>query len=374
MTFASALTNLASTTFREALATDFAAVRFGNPVLAIWLAALLLGAVAITVVRLYLRRHKRVREHSGHHIARRFRKPLVVQVMQCIPKVILAVAVVWLILAAADPFLTRTERVASSGESRLRVDLVDVSGSMAWEFAGTGKSKAEVARDAHLKFLEMRRGKNDRVSLWLFSTYAYMVDDFVADDELYTLEVADAPFVMVEHLDRSMAVPRDRVQFIAAEGNSNIVRPLRGVIAQLDREATESGQKGGAHRAVLMITDAAVDEFPEAELAELYKRRIVPYIIFINPASEVIHGVPSGSPMLIQKIREYGGDYFAERDPEGIAKAYRAIDAREAVRYEVKHRAVQVRIYQRFVAVGLALLLAAALTGFAGEVLWGTYP
>ena len=42
---------------------------------------------------------------------------------------------------------------------------------MAWEFPDTNKSKAEVARDAHLEFLDMRRDKNDRVSLWLFSTY-----------------------------------------------------------------------------------------------------------------------------------------------------------------------------------------------------------
>ncbi len=49
-------------------------------------------------------------------------------------------------------------------------DLVDTPGSMAWKFPEINKSKAEVARDAHLEFLDMRRNKNDRVLLWLFST------------------------------------------------------------------------------------------------------------------------------------------------------------------------------------------------------------
>ena len=90
-----------------------------------------------------------------------------------------------LLVAMADPYLTATEEVAGDMESRVRIDLVDTSLSMAWEFPDTNKSKAEVARDAHLEFLDMRRDKNDRVSLWLFSTYPYMVDDFVMDDELY---------------------------------------------------------------------------------------------------------------------------------------------------------------------------------------------
>ena len=92
------------------------------------------------------------------------------RVVHAIPKLVVGAAVALLIAAAADPFLPSTEEFAGSLDSRLRVDLIDVSGSMGWEFPGTHASKAQVARDAYLKFLEMRRGKNDRVSLWLFST------------------------------------------------------------------------------------------------------------------------------------------------------------------------------------------------------------
>ena len=140
--------------------------------------------------------------------------------MHSAPKLLLAAALVLLIVSVADPFLTATEEVSGYVESRVRIDLVDTSGSMAWEFPDTNKSKAEVARDAHLEFLDMRRDKNDRVSLWLFSTYPYMVDDFVMDDELYYFQVWDAPYVMTQRLDKAMVVPRDKVRIIPAEGDT----------------------------------------------------------------------------------------------------------------------------------------------------------
>ena len=253
-----------------------------------------------------------------------------------------------LLAAAADPFLASTEEYAGSLDSRVRIDLVDVSGSMAWEFPGTRKSKAQVAREAHLKFLEMRRGKNDRVSLWLFSTYPYMIDDFVTDDEMYYFQAWDAPYVMSSINAPWMIVPKDKLRIIPAEGDSDIVRPLRAIIKQFDQDDLSSGHRGGEHRALLVISDGAVSEFPGEELAELNSRNIRPYIIYVNasPGSEA--ALPGDAPPLIEQIRSYGGDYFDIRDAASLSKAYQAIDAREAVRYEVRHRALKVPIYPRF--------------------------
>lgn len=359
----------------ELIETEFAQVRYGDVGLAFWLTLLVGIAAAATLARLVLRRRKHSRQHSGHVVDPKYQKPIWVRAAHTFPKVLVGGALALIIFAAADPFLTATEEVSGFVESRVRVDLVDTSGSMAWEFPETGKSKAEIARDAHLRFLNMRTGKNDRVSLWLFSTYPYMVDDFVMDDELYYFQVWDAPYVMTQRLDKAMVVPRDKVQIVPAEGDTNIIRPLQSIMKQFDQDEAALGGGTNQNRAVLIVTDAAVDEFPDAEFAALNQRNIVPYIIYINTsdARTAMIGHPS-TPRLIEMIREYGGDYFDVTDEDSLTLAYEAIDEREAVRVELRHRALKVPIYSRFLLIAMALLAVGIPMGFVAELVWGTGP
>ena len=359
---------------RELIATDFAQIRYGDVGMATWLAIGVGVALVLTVVRLAAKRKRHARQHSGHVIAIHHRKRLCIRLVHSAPKLLLAVALVLLIVSVADPFLTATEEVSGYVESRVRIDLVDTSGSMAWEFPDTNKSKAEVARDAHLEFLDMRRDKNDRVSLWLFSTYPYMVDDFVMDDELYYYQVWDAPYVMTQRLDKAMVVPRDKVRIIPAEGDTNIVRPLQDIVKHFDRDEAAVGRGANQNRAVLIITDAAVDEFPDAEFAELNRRNIVPYIIFINTSARAASHLSPTMPQLVSQIQEYGGDYFDVTDEDSLTKAYQAIDEREAVRMELRHRALKVPIYSRFLLVAMGLLVVGIPMGLVSELLWGTSP
>ena len=358
--------------------TDFGQVRYGDQALATWIGLAFAGLLVLKIVHVAVSRRKHSRHHSGHFIAFEHRRGTWAKAIHTVPKLILAVVLAFLVVAMVDPFLTSTEELSGFVESRIRVDLVDTSGSMAWEFPGTGKSKAEVARDAHLEFLEMRAGKNDRVSLWLFSTYPYMVDDFVIDDELYYFQVYDAPFVTTQRLDKAMMVPLDKVKIIPAEGDTNIVRPLEAIIRHFDHDMTEVSDGENQNRALLILTDAAVDEYPDAQFQELRKRNIVPYVIFINTIdlrrisrSGVAH--PS-TPRLVEQIQEYGGDYFDVTDTDGLARAYQAIDEREVVRVEVKHRALRVPIYARFLLVGIVILLMAIPLGLISELFWGTDP
>ena len=360
---------------RELVETDFAQVRFGDVGMAIWLAIILGAALFLTTARLMLQRRNHSRQHSGHAIDAKHQKRVWIRAAHFLPKLLIGAAVALLLVAAADPFLTATEEVTGYIESRVRVDLVDTSGSMAWEFPDTGKSKAEVARDAHLQFLDMRAGKNDRVSLWLFSTYPYMVDDFVMDDELYYFQVWDAPYVTTQRLDKAMVVPRDKVRIIPAEGDTNIIRPLESIMKHLQQDEAAMGGAENVNRAVLIITDAAVDEFPDSQFATLNQRNIVPYIIYINTsdARTAMIGSPS-TPRLIEMIREYGGDYFDVTDEDSLLRAYEAIDEREAVRVEMKHRALKVPIYSRFLLLAMAFLMVGIPTGFVTELVWGTGP
>ena len=195
------------------------------------------------------------------------------------------------------------------------------------------------------------------------------------DDELYYFQVYDAPYVTTQRIDKAMMVPREKVKIIAAEGDTNIIRPLEAILRHFDNDTTERTDGENQNRAVLIITDAAIDRYPEAQFQELKKRNIVPYIIFINTSDLRIAGATnSHTPRLVERVREHGGDYFDVNDPHSLASAYRAIDEREAVRVEVKYRALKVPIFMRFLLVGSMILLIVIPLGLTSELFWGTDP
>ena len=372
---------------QELVGTDLNQIRYTDIGMTYWLSIAVTLVAVLTLVRLWITTPRHHREHSGHVVDRRFQRGSWGRAFYNLPKLLLGLALAVLLVAMADPYLTATEEVDGDMETRVRIDLVDTSLSMAWEFPGSGKSRAQVAREAHLEFLEMRRDKNDRVALWLFSSFPYMVDDFVIDDELYYFQVMDAPYAIVRILaaqsgtptDR-MFVPRDKVRIIDSEGNTNIIRALQSVVKHFDRDVASVSGGANPHRAVLIVTDADVDEIPEAEFVELNKRNIVPYMIFINaadrrPPRASAASTPSGNiEGLIETIRAFGGDYFDVTDGDGLARAYEAIDAAETVRVELSHRAVKVPIYSRFLLISMALLVVGIPAGFIAELMWGTHP
>lgn len=366
----------------ELVQTEFDQVRYADVGLAYLLSIALGLAVMLTVTRMTLTARRHSRHHSGHLVDPKFHRSRVVKLLYNTPKLLLAFAVAGVAIALSDPFLTATEEVTGDVESRVRIDLVDTSLSMAWEFARSGQSRAEVAREAHLRFLEMRREKNDRVSLWLFSSYPYMVDDFVLDDELYFFQVMEAPYATVKILApepgtslNEYFIPPDKVRIIPSEGSTDIVQALRAVTKHFDRDAVTVGGLSDQHRAVLIVTDADVDEVPRAELVQLETRNIVPYVIYINAGSASTDTSETPElPALIAMTREFGGDYFDVTDQDSLDRAYEAIDEQEAVRVEVSHRAQRVPIYARFLLVSMVLLVVGIPAGFVAELLWGTNP
>ena len=379
--------NFLRTRAHELVGTELTQIRYTDIGMTYWLSIGVTLVAVLTLVRLWLTSPRHRREHSGHVIERRFQRGSWGRAFYNLPKLLLGLALAVLLVAMADPYLTATEEVTGDMESRVRIDLVDTSLSMAWEFPGTGKSRAQVARAAHLQVLELRRDNNDRVALWLFSSFPYMVDDFVIDDELYYFQVMDAPYAIVRILaaqsgtatDR-MFVPRDKVRIIDSEGNTNIIRALQSVVKHFDRDVASVADGANPHRAVLIVTDADVDEIPVAEFVELNKRNIVPYMIFINAAEQrptrasAVSTPVGNTQALIETIREFGGDYFDVTDGDGLARAYEAIDEAETVRVELSHRAVKVPIYSRFLLISMALLVVGIPAGFVAELMWGTHP
>ena len=366
----------------ELFDTEFDQVRYADIGIAYWLSGCLVAIVLLTVARRWFKPTRHSRHHSGHRIDRTLQRRHFATLLYNAPKLLLAFSVVGLFIALSDPFLTATEEVTGDVESRIRIDLVDTSLSMAWEFPETGRSRAEVAREAHLRFVEMRREKNDRVSLWLFSSYPYMVDDFVLDDEMYFFQVMEAPYVTVKILAPqsgtsldSLFVPPDKVRIIPNEGNTNINLALQSVIRHFDQDQATGGGRIDMHRAILIITDAGVDEMPENEFAQLSARNVVPYVIYIN-VGDTDRRLDSTRtrPPLLDMIREFGGEYFDVTDEDTLQRAYEAIDERETVRMEVTHRAQRVPIFSRFLLVSMALLVVGIPAGFVAELFWGPHP
>jgi hypothetical protein len=373
------------TQVQELAATQLDQIRFADADVALGLSIVVGLAALATLSRLAFSRRKHHRHHSGHDIDPRFQRGPVVRALYNLPKLILALALLAVAVAIADPFLMATDEVSREMESRVRIDLVDTSLSMAWEFPNTGRSRAEIAREAHLEFLDMRREKGDRVSLWLFSSYPYMVDDFVFDDEMYYFQVMEAPYVTVKMLAPQSGTPRDaifvppdKVRIIETEGTTNLVRALQAIVRHFDQDEASAAGGPDQNRALLIVTDAEVDDVPHAELAALNKRNIVPYLIYINTldtrTSTTTTQTVSNVEPLIETIRGFGGDYFDVTDQDGLNRAYEAIDEREAVWVEVTHRAIRVPIYARFLLVSLALLAVGIPAGFLVEFLWGTHP
>ncbi len=385
-----ALSDILRIRSQELLGTELDQIRFTDIGLTYWLSVAVVLVGLATLARLWGLARIHHRQHSGHRIEPRFRRGALGRTLYHLPKVLLGLALAIMLIAMADPYLTSTEETAGEMESRIRIDLVDTSLSMSWELPGTGRSRAEVAREAHLEFLEMRQAKNDRVALWLFSSFPYMVDDFVIDDEQYYFQVMDAPYAIVRILAAQsgtpidqMYVPPDKVRIIDREGNTNIVRALQSVVRHFDRDVALLGRGATPHRAVLIVTDADVDEIPEAEFVALSQRNIVPYMIFINAADSrratrtgrSAAAQPANNTQgLIDMIRAFGGDYFDVADADGLARAYEAIDNAETVAVELSHRAVRVPIYARFLLIAMALFLVGIPAGFLAELVWGTNP
>ena len=137
-----AFSDFLRTRAQELLGTDLNQIRYTNIGMTYSLSIAVILVAVVTLVRFWLTSRRHHREHSGHVIEQRFQRGSWSQAFYNFPKLLLGLALAVLLVAMADPYLTATEEIAGDMESRVRIDLVDTSLSMAWEFPGTGKSGA----------------------------------------------------------------------------------------------------------------------------------------------------------------------------------------------------------------------------------------
>lgn len=339
---------------------DFFKVKYADPTWSLYVGGILL---AIVMLKWWGGRRNRWRGQSGLFIAQGYGQNFLVKALIVLSRLSLAVPLLLILGALADPFLEQIREEIKIVEARTRVDLRDVSSSMGYEFDSTKKSKAEIAHNAHLRFLEMRRGKGDRASFWVFSTNPFLMEDFVTDDELYYMQVEDAPWELAganpDFIDwQNILYPRSRYRPTPGEGGTLMSRPLEAIIRQFDEDEARSKKspyyKGVSKKAIVMITDAEVSDFSDTEQAftKFPPRKIIPYIILINASSEA-----TDVKKMLLLVGSYGGKVFAVKDERGFTEAFREIDKLEKVKFEVEKKVYRIRVFEPFIFGAILSLL-----------------
>lgn len=388
--------------WRDFVGTDFSQMNYSNPKLAVWIGVILAFLIVTKLLFVLFGRNKYARADSGHLIYWKHGRGLLPRFIMALPVFSLVVTLVAVLIAVSGPFFTSTKDEKKYIETRTRVDVQDVSGSMAsisGDILSEGgyKTKAEVSMNAHLKFLEMRRGKKDRTSFWIFSDHAFLKQDFTVDDDLFYFQVYDAPWELGTNprdaFDWS-AIPfsyysKSRYQQIAGEGGTEMSSVLRAVVKQFDEDDARQKQspyyKAPAGRALLILTDAEISDFEAAkkEIEALKVRRVIVYIILIrdrppqnppsnpspdpyadpNPSGGDIEyqGQPQASatptnPILDEIVRQ-GGRFFPVSDESSLINAYREIDSLEKVKTEIEKKIFKVPVFYKFVFIGIISLL-----------------
>ncbi len=352
-------------------------------------AAILLSIALFIVVLLksLLSRNKFSQKGSGYLISDRYRIGLLRRAGNFALKSILASGVILLLAALTEPFIPILKTVATIKESRERIDLIDVSTSKGWLYESTGRPAGELGRKAHLKFLNMRRGKNDRVALWVFSTHAFQIEDFIVDDQVYFDQVYDAPYVVIDpdnyflpgrgyHKDKlcDVLVPIERLNEIKDEGQTRLEVGLQAVIKDFDQKGTI----GLKERAVMVETDAAAEAPIDSELSALYKRGIHIYFLKVksNKECEARGGakdIDDFVKKLQSQVEKYGGKFYDVADENSMVRAYADIDRLETAKIKTISVTNKIPLFQLFIFFGILAIAGGIFLIFLAEIP-GVYP
>ena len=379
--------------WQDLASTDFHQIKYSAPEFAIKIGIALCFLIILkkifTLIGRWLGWKNYSRKDSGHFISKKDEEKnerhLIGRFLLAIPTIALIAPLMAILFAIANPYFAVTKEEKKFIEARTRIDLRDVSGSMGFKFKNTGKANAEIATTAHLKFLEMRRGKNDRTAFWLFSNDPYPIqEDFIIDDELYYLRVYDAPWELgainhdgTEAIWKTYPVPYNRYLYVAGQGGTQLSSTLKVAIQVFDKEAKKqkSSPYQSAGRSILIITDAAISDFNEtkADFEELSKRKIRPYIIFINDAvGEQHEDQLANIPVLLQEVIDRGGKFFPISDENALGRAYQEIDKLEKVRVEIVKKSFKIPAFQKFIFLAIIALVIIIPIGLVAKLL--SYP
>ncbi|MEK7138897.1 MAG: hypothetical protein AAB799_01820 [Patescibacteria group bacterium] len=362
--------------------TDFSQVQYLSLGLALGAGLFLVAAL---FYKLLWGKNKFRRPYSGHAIPKEYLRGNTAKIAYLVPKLFLAGAVFFLLLAVANPYLPKT-KIEEVIESIEWIHLIDASPSKGWPYENTKKSVAEVTHGAFMRFLEMRRGQNDRCSLWYFSAAPTVVENFITDDDVYMIEAEDMPYVVTDpgnallpendpnDAQLDIVAPKDRIKMVFNEGGTNLIAAINAVIKHFDIE----GDKKIKQKALLIETDMAIDADPDVQLKELKRRRINVYVLHTKPNEDGEKRAGneykiSNADNFKRRIEGYGFKFYSVYDPRSLNRAYRDINKLEKSPAKITRHLLRVFIYQRPLMLGIVLIFLSVGTGLIAER-WGEDP
>lgn len=376
---------------------DFSDVEFSNVRWALGAAILLVLGVLTKLLYRWVRRKKRfARQSSGHWAIRRHPRPYWQKLAYITPKIPLALATAFLLIAIARPYVTNYHNTSTAKSTEICY-LEDASGSMLLRFGGVNKSRAEAARSALLDFLKLRKGKHDRACFWLFSSNPYKIENFTLDERSFMFQVYNAPWVFGYNSDPALT-PHGKIIEKSGEGGTNMDLALQATAKYFDREGVEEdlgmGKTRAPRRVLVIITDAEVDTYPEKGFNDLADKRIIPYLIHLrgtstpqsgsgsapSPSSVPVPPVPlsPNAQQFVDAIEKYGGKSFVIMDgaetERVLRDAFREIDRIEKVESLKGQYAERAEIFQLPLAASILCLLCSLFAGFIIEIKFGSYP
>lgn len=368
---------------------DFGKIKYEDPKIALMLAGIISFLILIKLLMLVFGRRRHYSMYPGHFIYSRYGKSLLRKLFLTALNICLIVSVAGVLVALANPYLGGLSEERKIIKSVERLDYIDASISMGFPYENSGVSLAEFVRSHYLKFLNSRKNKQDRVAIWIFSGGAYLIEDFTTDSEFYILQASDAPYVLADpnhqHLPDlrldplniylDIIVPPHRLRLVNGEGGTNIIGAFQTGIKYFE----EKGRKDIKERAILMITDMAASEYPEKELQELQKRRIKPYVIYIenknyermNNSGDIQQ--KKNAEKLKQSLASYGGKYFHVSDARSQDEAYAAIEELEKSEEEIVGTTYKTHIFQTILVIALLSAFGVIILGLISEI-FGIYP
>ncbi|OGN05202.1 MAG: hypothetical protein A3B99_02150 [Candidatus Yanofskybacteria bacterium RIFCSPHIGHO2_02_FULL_44_12b] len=362
---------------------SFEQIQYADMKGAIWAAVIVGLFVAIKILLVLFGKKKNVLIDSGILVNsdRKNQKRFLIRILSITPRIMLVVPLAMVILALADPFLFEVREEFKKVETRTRVEVKDISGSMTAHTQIQGVTRAQVAMEAHLEFLKMRKGKGDRVSLWVFSDSPFLIQDFILDDDAYYIQAHDAPWVTGGGFSSDPALPMWRQLVVNGQGGTELVPALKAVISQFDADEEvqrKSSRSSLGPRSLLLITDAEISDHATVDplINDLINRRVKIYIIFVDAAVSGQSGAQSLAQPLLDKIVQSGGAYFPvyASDKSSIRKAYEKIDQMERSTINISRKSFRISIFDKFIFLAVLSLLILVPAGLIIEFFFVDYP
>lgn len=360
----------------DALSIDWSELVYKRSSLVIKAAAFV-AAVFFTAVVVRWWRNRKSNSHylTGLAIGKSHEPGIVFKFMRGLAWFLAFASLCFLGVALADPvvFVTDTTELI---ESREVVYVGDVSASNGFRIQNSNVPRGELARETLEKLILKRRDKRDRAAYIVFGTQSEIWSGFTTSFESLMFSVSMSPIALAP----SAAPTTWPGMFILKKGQytaneteygTSLHLGLESAIYLFDRKGSpkvteELKQNPNAQmRSVVIITDGAADVDPEPQFRELRRRRIIPYLIFIDPdrsVEKLLYGenhIKAQLPdQLFMMVRQSGGQYFLAKDRQSVDRISDALDKLQSVKQVKKTNVKEREVY--FIPLAIAFLFAVA--------------